>query len=71
MNVSVEKNRQNSGESIPNRPRHSDKDIVVFITDLFMALQSFSFGFRIKICNEVFHIGVECHLTAFLSVAFF
>ena len=25
--------RQNSGESIPNRPGHSDEDIVVLITD--------------------------------------
>ena len=36
-----------------------------------MASQSFSLGFKIKICNEIFHIAVECHFTAFLSVAFF
>ena len=70
MNVSVEKTVKTAGK-VFQIDQDTNQDIVVIITDLFMASQSFSLGFKIKICNEIFHIAVECHFTAFLSVAFF
>ena len=45
MNVSVEKTVNTAGKEFQV---DQDKDIVVLITDLFMASQSFSLGFKIK-----------------------
>ena len=64
MNVSVEKTVNTAGKEF-----QIDQDTLTKI--LSFSSQISHSDSKQKICNEILHIVVECHFTAFLSVAFF
>ena len=71
MNVSVEKTVNTAGKEF-----QVDQDTLTKILSFSSQICSWHrrvshWDSKYKICNEILHIVVECHFTAFLSVAFF